>query len=390
MEENENIEEVKSVDEQPQVEEQVEQEVDLSKFESADDPDVIKVDLSKPLTTKEDADTEQEATDVATDEQAEVVQEVVEEVSPRDEAVQAEEPVAESTEVEDIGEALKEAEEAGNPVPENLQKLVDFMNQTGGSVNDYVNLNKDYSEMDNLTALKEYYKTTKPHLSGDEIEFLLEDQFKYEEDVDDENLIRKKKIALKEQVAEAKAYLDGQKSKYYEEIKSGSKLPDEAQKAIEFFNRYNEESEQNAKQQEMLKDKFLKKTDNVFTSDFKGFEYEVGDKRFRFNVKNADEVKNTQSDINNFVQKFLDKDGTMSDAKGYHKSLYTAMNADAVAKHFYEQGKADALKESVAKAKNVDMSPRQGHNTIEAGGLKFKVLGDDTATFKFRGKKGRK
>jgi len=390
MEENENIEEVKSVDEQPQVEEQVEQEVDLSKFESADDPDVIKVDLSKPLTTKEDADTEQEATDVVADEQAEVVQEVVEEVSPRDEAVQTEEPVAESTEVEDIGEALKEAEEAGNPVPENLQKLVDFMNQTGGSVNDYVNLNKDYSEMDNLTALKEYYKTTKPHLSGDEIEFLLEDQFKYEEDVDDENLIRKKKIALKEQVAEAKAYLDGQKSKYYEEIKSGSKLPDEAQKAIEFFNRYNEESEHNAKQQEMLKDKFLKKTDNVFTSDFKGFEYEVGDKRFRFNVKNADEIKNTQSDINNFVQKFLDKDGTMSDAKGYHKSLYTAMNADAVAKHFYEQGKADALKESVAKAKNVDMSPRQGHNTIEAGGLKFKVLGDDTSTFKFRGKKGRK
>jgi hypothetical protein len=390
MEENENIEEVKSVDEQPQVEEQVEQEVDLSKFESADDPDVIKVDLSKPLTTKQDADTEQEATDVVTDEQAEVVQEVVEEVSPRDEAVQTEEPVAESTEVEDIGEALKEAEEAGNPVPENLQKLVDFMNQTGGSVNDYVNLNKDYSEMDNLTALKEYYKTTKPHLSGDEIEFLLEDQFKYEEDVDDENLIRKKKIALKEQVAEAKAYLDGQKSKYYEEIKSGSKLPDEAQKAIEFFNRYNEESEHNAKQQEMLKDKFLKKTDNVFTSDFKGFEYEVGDKRFRFNVKNADEIKNTQSDINNFVQKFLDEDGTMSDAKGYHKSLYTAMNADAVAKHFYEQGKADALKESVAKAKNVDMSPRQGHNTIEAGGLKFKVLGDDTATFKFRGKKGRK
>ena len=390
MEENENIEEVKSVDEQPQVEEKVEQEVDLSKFESADDPDVIKVDLSKPLTKKEDADTEQETANVVTDEQTEAVQEVVEEVPQGDEAIQAEEPVAESTEVENIGEVLKEAEEAGNPVPENLQKLVDFMNETGGSVNDYVNLNKDYSEMDNLTALKEYYKTTKPHLSGDEVDFLLEDQFKYEEDVDDENIIRKKKIALKEQVAEAKAYLDGQKSKYYEEIKSGSKLPDEAQKAIEFFNRYNEESEQNAKQQEMLKDKFLKKTDNVFTSDFKGFEYEVGDKRFRFNVKNADEVKNTQSDINNFVQKFLDKDGVMSDAKGYHKSLYTAMNADAVAKHFYEQGKADALKESVAKAKNVDMSPRQGHNTIEAGGLKFKVLGDDTATFKFRGKKGRK
>ena len=98
-------------------------------------------------------------------------------------------------------------------------------------------------------------------------------------------------------------------------------------------------------------------------------------------------MKSNQSDINNFVKRFLNEDGTMSDAKGYHKSLYTAMNADAVAKHFYEQGRADALKESVAKAKNVDMSPRQEHKTIEAGGLKFKILGDDAATLRFKGKR---
>ena len=131
-------------------------------------------------------------------------------------------------------------------------------------------------------------------------------------------------------------------------------------------------------------DIFTQKTEKVFNDKFKGFEYDVGDKKYRFNVNNAEEVKNTQSDINNFVKKFLNKKNEMSDAKGYHKSLYTAMNADAVAKHFYEQGKADAMKNSVAKAKNVNMDPRQSHGKIEAGGMKFKVLGEDSSDFKFK------
>ena len=110
----------------------------------------------------------------------------------------------------------------------------------------------------------------------------------------------------------------------------------------------------------------------------------MGDKKFRFNVKNSDTVKETQSDINNFVKKFLNKKNEMSDAKGYHKALYTAMNPDSIANHFYEQGKADALKNSVAKSKNVDMNPRQSHGEFEAGGLKFKVLGEDSTDFKFK------
>jgi hypothetical protein len=308
-----------------------------------------------------------------------------EEVPQGEETVQVEEPVAESTEVEEIVETVEEPEV--NAVPENLQKLVDFMEETGGTVQDFVELNRDYNDMDNLTALREYYKKTKPHLSGDEIDFLMDDQFSYEEDLDDEKEIKRKKLALKEQVASAKAYLDGQKSKYYEEIKSGSKLPDEAQKAMDFFNRYNKESEEKAKMAKKQKSSFLNKTNEVFNDEFKGFEYNVGEKKYRFNVKNSGEVKQTQSDINNFIRKFHDEKGEMSDAKGYHKSIFTAMNADAIAKHFYEQGKADATKDSVAKAKNVDMKPREAHKTIEAGGLKFKVLGDNSSDFKFKIKK---
>ncbi len=382
MEENQEIEEVKQVEE---VNEVNEEKSEGPKFMSEGDDSVIKIDLTKPPVTKEDADTEQEATDVVADEQTEPIQEVVEEVPQGEETVQVEEPVAESTEVEETVETVEKPEV--NAVPENLQKLVDFMEETGGTVQDFVELNRDYNDMDNLTALREYYKKTKPHLSGDEIDFLMDDQFSYEEDLDDEKEIKRKKLALKEQVASAKAYLDGQKSKYYEEIKSGSKLPDEAQKAMDFFSRYNKESEEKAKMANKQKSSFLNKTNEVFSDEFKGFEYNVGEKKYRFNVKNSGEVKQTQSDINNFIRKFHDEKGEMSDAKGYHKSIFTAMNADAIAKHFYEQGKADATKDSVAKAKNVDMKPREAHKTIEAGGLKFKVLGDNSSDFKFKIKK---
>jgi len=231
--------------------------------------------------------------------------------------------------------------------------------------------------------LREYYKRTKPHLNSEEVNFLLEDTFSFDEDVDDERDIKRKKLALKEQVAEAKTYLDGQKSKYYEEIKAGSKLTQEQQKAIDFFNRYNKESEQTQKLAEKQKARFFDKTEKVFNDKFKGFEYNVGDKKFRYNVKDASNVMETQSDINNFVKKFLNEDNTMSDAKGYHKSLYTAMNADAVANHFYEQGRADALKDSVAKAKNINTTARSTQGEAQ-GGIKVRVLGDDSASFKFK------
>jgi len=298
-----------------------------------------------------------------------------------------EEEVQEQVEdlAEQAQEAMLESAETGKALPENLQKVVDFMEDTGGSLEDYVRLNQDFSSYDDTTILKEYYKQTKSHLTEDEISFLMEDEFSYDEEIDEEREIKKKKIALNEQVANAKSHLDGQKSKYYEEVKAGSRLTPEQQKAWDFFNRYNKESEETKKIAEKQTNTFKLKTQEVFNDKFKGFEYNVGDKKYRFNVKNAGEVKETQGDINNFVKKFLNKNNEMSDAKGYHKSLFTAMNPDAIAKHFYEQGKSDAMKDSVAKAKNINMDPRQSFSNDNTSGPKVRVLNDDTSpTFKFK------
>ena len=396
-EKNENVvEETTTQNQQDPGDENV-VKVDESKFESAGDDSVAKVDLSKPPKPKEEKNETKEnnADDsgvVAESKDAEPTQEQ-KEIQPEAEAQETpvlEEITEESTEEEiaeveeKIEEVVAEAEATGKPIPENIQKLMDFMEETGGDLNDYVKLNQDYSKLDNQDLLYEYYKQTKPHLNNEEINFLMEDQFSYDEESDDEREIKRKKLALKEQVANAKSHLDGQKSRYYEDIKAGSKLTTEQQKAIDFFNRYNKESEATKKTVKKNSDIFTQKTNEVFNDKFKGFEYNVGDKKYRFNVNNAEEVKNTQSDINNFTKKFLDKNSTLSDAKGYHKSLYTAMNADAVAKHFYEQGKAEAIKNSIAKAKNVNMDPRQAHGKVESSGLKFKVLGDDANDFKFK------
>ena len=352
---------------------------------------ITKVDLSNPPKPKEDEVKESDADNsgvVASTEDANATQEQ-EEVQPEaqtQETTVLEEITEEEVEEveEQVEEAIAEAEATGEPLPENIQKLMNFMDETGGDLSDYVKLNQDYSKLDDTDLLYEFYKQTKPHLNQEEINFLMEDTFSYDEDVDEDRDIRRKKLALKEQVASAKSHLDGQKSTYYEEIKAGSKLTTEQQKAVNFFDRYNKESEATQKTVKTNSDIFTQKTNNVFNDKFKGFEYNVGDKKYRFNVNNAEEVKNTQSDISNFTKKFLDKNSALTDAKGYHKSLYTAMNADAVAKHFYDQGKADAMKNSIAKAKNVDMSPRQAHGVVEAGGLKVKVLGDTSSDFKFK------
>ena len=337
----------------------------------------IKVDLSKPLETQAN---EQPVDNTKTEE---VQEEVIEETTSKEEVVEqsteenAETPILE--EVVDTEDIV--IEQPKNILPEDVKKLVMFMNETGGDLSDYIKLNRDYSELDNLTLLEEYYSQTKPHLDNEEIKFLMEDQFSYDEDIDDPKEIKRKKLALKEQVAGAKTHLEESKSKYYEDIKAGSKLTEEQQKAIDFFNRYNEESEQSKK----ATDTFLNKTNQVFDNTFKGFEYNVGEKKYRFNVKDVSKTKETQSDINNFVKKFLNKNNIMEDAKGYHKSLFTAMNSDAIANHFYEQGKADALKDSVAKSKNINMDPRQSHSdNIDTGGVKVRVLGNDTSDFKFK------
>lgn len=356
----------------------------------------IKLDLTQLNKPQEDANTEQETTDVASDQQAEPVQEVEKEIPQQPEPVQAEESVLEEItdeEVEEKTEELKEeieqavqqSQDTAEPLPENIQKVVEFMNETGGSLEDYVKLNQDYSSLNENQLLREYYENTRPHLDKEDIDFLMEDKFSYDEEVDDEREVRRKKISQREELAKAKNHLDGLKSKYYKEIKSGSKLAPEQQKAVDFFNRYTKENEEATRVAEKQTEVFLNKTSNVFGDDFKGFDYQVGDKKYRFKVKDASSVKENQSDINNFVKKFLNEKNEMSDAKGYHKGLFTAMNADSIANHFYEQGKADAMKDSMAKSKNVQMGARGVHQEVKtANGFTVRSVDSGSADSKLR------
>lgn len=214
----------------------------------------------------------------------------------------------------------------------------------------------------------------------------MEDNFEYDEELDEERDIKKKKLAFKEEVAKAKNFLEQTKSKYYDEIKLRPGVTQEQQKAMDFFNRYTEQQTYAEKQQEVFK----KRTKELFANDFKGFDFNLGEKKFRYGIQNADQVAEAQSDINNFVKKFLDKDGNLADQAGYHKALYAAMNADRMANHFYEQGKADAVKEVVNKSKNVsNAAPRQvAGDNVFINGLKVKAIsGLDTSKLKIQTKK---
>jgi hypothetical protein len=280
---------------------------------------------------------------------------------------------------------VQEQQATGKPLPENIEKLVTFMEETGGSVEDYVRLNTDYSNVDEKTLLREYYTRTKPHLDRDEIQFLLEDTFEYDEDLEEERDIRKKKLAFKEEVAKAKNHLESIKGKYYDEIKLRPGVTQEQREASDFFNRYKE----NEDESKMRHERFKLETKNLFTNDFKGFEYNVGDKRFRYTVQNNEQIADKQSDINNFIGKFLDKEGNVNDTKSYHKALYTAMNSDKIAQHFYEQGKADAIKEVVINSKNPSLNqPRQTSSEVFINGLKVKsVSGFDSSKLRIQTKK---
>ena len=298
-----------------------------------------------------------------------------------------EEEVVEETKklTEDVAEAVAEAKETGKPLPENIEKLVSFMEETGGDINDYVRLNADYTNVNETTLLREYYKKTKPHLDQEEIEFILEDNFSYDEELDEDRDVRKKKLAFKEEVAKAKGYLETLKSKYYEEIKLRPGTTQEQQKAMDFFSRYNEEQNIATQQHE----RFKADTKQLLNDDFKGFDFDLGEKKFRYGIQNPSQVAEAQSNINNLIKKFLDDKGNVSDTKGYHKAMYAAANADKIAAHFYEQGKADAVKEVVSNSKNPSTATRQqAAGDVFINGLKVKAIsGLDSSKLKIKTKR---
>ena len=312
-----------------------------------------------------------------TEQVTEEIEGVLQEIS--DEEVQEETKKVEA----EIKEAVRDERVSGKPLPENVEKLVSFMEETGGTVQDYVRLNADYSTVDNNTLLREYYANTKPYLEGEDINLILED-FSYDEELDEERDIRKKKIAYKEEIAKAKDYLEGLKGKYYDEIKLRPGVTQDQQKATDFFNRYNEEQQANVQ----VRDKFLQDTNSYFTNEFKGFDFNVGEKKFRYGVKDSSTVMNQQNDLTQVIGKFLDSDGNVKNQSQYHKAIFAARNADTIAQHFYEQGKADAVRNITAKSNNVSGDVRQSTpNSVFVNGFSVKAInGVDSSKLKIRKK----
>lgn len=320
--------------------------------------DTVKVDL-RSFTNNEEV-IEEEPQQIQEVQQTQELPPLVEEIA-SDQQEEEEEVVVIGEQPETVFEqpvTQKQIDEV--VVPENLKEVVRFMEETGGTLEDYVRLNADYSNVDNETLLRQYYKKTRPNLDADEIDFLIEDQFSYDEEYDDEKTVRKRKMALKEEIANAQKFLSEQKDEYYKEVKLSSKLSEDEREAIEFYNKYNEEQELTQARQKELSEYFVSETKKLFT-DFKGFDFSIGDKKFRYSVKNPEAVMNYQSDVSNLIKEFVDDKGKLKDPAGWHKALYQAKNGDAIAQHFYDQGRADAIKESTMRSKNIDMDPRQMH-----------------------------
>lgn len=294
-------------------------------------------------------------------------------------------PIEEVTEVEKEQVQEPVAQPKQVQLPENIEKLIDFMKDTGGTVQDYARLNADYSNVNEDTLLKEYYKKAKPHLDAEEVDFVLEEAFSFDTDIDEERDIKKKKLAKKEAVVEAREFLEDLKKEYYDEIKLRPGVNQEQQKAMDFFNRYNDEQQLATQKHEQ----FIDNTKQLLNDDFKGFDFEVGEKKFRYGVKDPNAVAENQSNLNNFVGKFLDNEGNVKDTKGYHKAMYAAQNIDKIVNHFYEQGKTDGIKNVVEGSKNPSAAVRQeGVQDIFIGGLKVRAI-DGVSSSKLKIKKSK-
>jgi len=378
MEENKDV----IVDETPTAAEKEEQVLEAAGQDTGKTEDgMYKVDLSKPAEQETESvqeEQKEEVTEEAPEENQLTLEEVIEEET-------NEEPKEEVQGLqEEVEEAVQTSQDTGIELPENIQKVVDFINETGGTLEDYVKINQDYSSIDESTLLYQYYNQTKSHLTKDEIDFLIDDNFSFDEEVDEQRDIKRKKLAYKEEIAKAKSYLEGLKDQYYKEVKLGSKLTDDQQKAVEFFNTYNSEQSDQAKLQDKQVNHFNNESKKVFNDNFKGFEFEVGDKKYRYNVNDKQKVLDKQADIFNVLDKYISKDNMLQDAKGYHKALFVADNADAVANHFYEQGKADAIKQLNADSKNINMDPRKT-GTVETEGVKIRAIsGEDSSKLKIK------
>lgn len=264
------------------------------------------------------------------------------------------------------------------PLPEDVEAFLKYKKETGRGIQDFLKLQEDFDSMNPDTMLKQYFMATEVGLDEEDIDAMME-EFSYDEDLDDDSHIKKAKIAKKKAIAKAKDYFNSQKEKYKQPIESmGSKVSEEESDEFEAYKQYIQKAKTLEEENNRKRDWFLKKTDEVFSQEFKGFEFSIDDKKLVYSPGDATELKKLQSNPSNFVNRYLDETGMVSDAAGYHRALAIAMNPEKFAKFFYEQGQSDATDDYNKKIKNVNMSERRAPEAISKGGMQIREVNPDS------------
>lgn len=361
----------------------------------------FKVDLSKPPVKEEEAKVQEPETTEAEPQNEEVAEVKEENTVEQKEEVVVEEQQPESTETEpkeekpqeltkediindyltdryqinakELEDVLSNNEEVLD-LPEEVEKYLQYKEQTNRGLRDFVKANEDVSEYEDQALLREYYMQTNPELDDNDISYLINEKYEVDENVDTESDRKRKSLEKKQELHRAKEYFNNMREKYKAPLESSmDAFPDDVKKAVEFYQQYNDEAANQEKLSNEQRKVFEQKTSSFFNDKFKGFEYNLGEKTVTYKPKSVTEVAENQSDLNNFIQRFVDEKGFLKDANKYHQSLHMAMNPEAYAKFFYEQGKADAVNEVVKDGKNIDMNVRTNVDSSKPG-TKFKVV----------------
>lgn len=270
-------------------------------------------------------------------------------------------------------------QEKNSPLPDEVSKYLDFKKETGRGFEDFIKANRSYDNLEDDQILKEYYSLTESDLDSEDIQYLMEDKFGYDEEVDDDRDIKKKNISKKRELAIAKKYLSKLSETYKTPLESsGSSYSEEQLKEINAYKEYVQKAQTEVESNKRKSEYFQKKTDEVFNSEFKGFEFNIGDKNVIYSSGDANEIKSKQVNVQSFINQYLGEDGLVNDAQGWHKALNAAMNPDKLAQYFYEQGKADAIGDVSKKSKNINMSLRQTPQSSPQKGFQARAVNTDS------------
>jgi len=281
-------------------------------------------------------------------------------------------------EINSLDELFSERESSPE-LPEDVEAFFKYKKETGRGLNDFMQLNKNYDEMDSDVLLADYYKQTEEGLDEDDINDLIDSKFGYDEDLDDESLVKKQKLAKKRELNKAKKFFKEQQEAYKVPLES-SKEPADAKydEELRSYRDKMKEAESVEAENQKKREWFSKKTDELFSDEFKGFEFNVNDEKITFKPADAAELKNSQQSPMNFINKYIGEDGLLKDAAGYHRALSMAMNPDKFAKFFYEQGQAAAVDGMAKKSKNIDMDTRRAPEVTKKGGMQVRSVSQDS------------